>query len=174
MKFSTAFSASRDWDDWVAANCFARFRKVFTEIPAYPFSIYIYLISLGSLHTNFTLFTSFSSVIAQLLSSIGVVVLHHDFQLLSPIAIVVLHHNFQMVKNKENSNPNTKQSQNSSNVRVQWPSRVTTIFCEACVDEVFKGNRPNTHFSNRPNTIIVVIINVIVKPNYIFSIIKKH
>ena len=80
MKFSTAFSASRGWDDWVAANCFARFRKDFTEIPAYPFSIYIYLISLGSLHTSFTLFTSFSSVIAQLLSSIGVVVLHHDFQ----------------------------------------------------------------------------------------------
>ena len=54
-----------------------------------------------------------------------------------------------MVNNKENSNPNTKQSQNSSNVRVQWPSRVTTIFCEACVDEVFKGNRPNTHFSKK-------------------------
>nr|XP_023896959.1 uncharacterized protein LOC112008839 [Quercus suber] len=28
-----------------------------------------------------------------------------------------------------------KPSQNSSNVRAQWPSRVTTIFCEACVDE---------------------------------------
>ncbi|KAL4610421.1 hypothetical protein ACB092_08G048500 [Castanea dentata] len=51
-----------------------------------------------------------------------------------------------MVKNKETSNPNTKQSQNSSNVRL---SRVTTIFCEACVDEVFKGNRPNTHFSKK-------------------------
>ncbi|KAF3952489.1 hypothetical protein CMV_021957 [Castanea mollissima] len=32
-----------------------------------------------------------------------------------------------------------KPSQNSSNVRAQWPSRVTTIFCEACVDEVFKA-----------------------------------
>ena len=49
MKFSTAFSASRGWNDWVAANCFARFRKFFTEILAYPFSIYIYLITLGSL-----------------------------------------------------------------------------------------------------------------------------
>ncbi|KAL4603071.1 hypothetical protein ACB092_10G099300 [Castanea dentata] len=54
-----------------------------------------------------------------------------------------------MVMNKETSNPNTKQSQNSSNVIVQWPSRVTTIFCEACVDEVFKGNRSNTHFSKK-------------------------
>ncbi|XP_030936119.1 uncharacterized protein LOC115961252 [Quercus lobata] len=54
-----------------------------------------------------------------------------------------------MVNNKENSNPNTTQSQNSSNVRVQWPSRVTAIFCEACVDEVFKCNRPNTHFSKK-------------------------
>nr|POE81424.1 hypothetical protein CFP56_05925 [Quercus suber] len=69
-------------------------------------------------------------MVGTLLSSIGDVVLHHDFQLLSPIAVVVLHHDFQMVKNKENSNPNTKQSQNSSNVRVQWPLRVTTIFYE--------------------------------------------
>ena len=42
-----------------------------------------------------------------------------------------------------------KPSQNSSNVRAQWPLRVTTIFCEACVDEVFKGNRRNTHFSKK-------------------------
>ena len=54
-----------------------------------------------------------------------------------------------MVNDKEDPNPNNKQSQNSSNVRVQWPSRVTTIFCEACVDEVFKGNQPNTHFSKK-------------------------
>ena len=84
MKFATAFSTLRGWDNWVTANCFVRFRKFFTEIPAYPFSIYIYiyiyLISLGSLHINFMLFTSFSSVIAQLLSPIGVVLLHHDFQ----------------------------------------------------------------------------------------------
>ncbi|XP_050247606.1 protein ALP1-like [Quercus robur] len=32
----------------------------------------------------------------RLLSPIGVIVLHHDFQLLSPIAIVVLHHDFQV------------------------------------------------------------------------------
>ncbi|KAL4611088.1 hypothetical protein ACB092_08G099200 [Castanea dentata] len=31
----------------------------------------------------------------------------------------------------------------------QWLSRVTTIICEACVDEVFKGNRPNTYFSKK-------------------------
>ncbi|KAL4638818.1 hypothetical protein ACB092_03G174300 [Castanea dentata] len=42
-----------------------------------------------------------------------------------------------------------KPSQNSSNVRAQWPSTVTTIFCEVCVDEVFKGNRLNTHFSKK-------------------------
>ena len=42
--------------------------------------IYVYLISLGSLRINFTIFTSFFSVIAQLLSPIGVVVLHHNFQ----------------------------------------------------------------------------------------------
>uniref|UniRef100_A0A7N2LQF3 Uncharacterized protein n=1 Tax=Quercus lobata TaxID=97700 RepID=A0A7N2LQF3_QUELO len=48
-----------------------------------------------------------------------------------------------------------KPSQNSSNVRAQWPSRVTTIFCEACVDEVFKGNRPNTHFSKKGWTNII-------------------
>ena len=83
MKFSIAFSASRGWDDWVAANCFALFRKFFTEIPAYPFSIYIYiyisLINLGSLLINFTIFTSFFSIIAQLLALIAVVDLHHDF-----------------------------------------------------------------------------------------------
>ncbi|KAL4611278.1 hypothetical protein ACB092_08G112300 [Castanea dentata] len=33
---------------------------------------------------------------------------------------------------------------------------VTTIFCEACVDEVFKGNRPNTHFSKKGWTNIIV------------------
>ena len=60
-----------------------------------------------------------------------------------------------MVKNKENSNPNTKQSQNSSNVRAQWPSRVTTIFCEAYVDELSKGNLPNTHFSKKSWTNII-------------------
>ena len=81
MKFSIAFSASRGWSNWVAANCFARFRKLFTEIPAYPFSIYIYiyLINLGSLLINFTIFTSFFSIIAQLLALIAVVDLHHDF-----------------------------------------------------------------------------------------------
>ena len=46
-------------------------------------------------------------------------------------------------------------SQNSSNVRTQWPSRVTIIFCEACVDEVFKSNRPNTHFSKKGWTNII-------------------
>ncbi|KAL0006046.1 hypothetical protein SO802_013607 [Lithocarpus litseifolius] len=46
-------------------------------------------------------------------------------------------------------------SQNSSNVRAQWPSRVTTIFCEACVDEIFKGNRPNTHFNKKGWTNII-------------------
>ena len=60
-----------------------------------------------------------------------------------------------MVKNKETSNPNTKQSQNSSNVRVQWLSKVTTIFCEVCVDQVFKGNRFNTHFSKKSRTNII-------------------
>ena len=48
-----------------------------------------------------------------------------------------------------------KPSQNSSNVRAQWPSRVATIFCEACVDEVFKGNQPNTHFSKKGWTNII-------------------
>ena len=50
-----------------------------------------------------------------------------------------------MGKKNETPNPNTKPSQNSSNFRVQWTSRLTTIFCEACVDEVFKGNRTNIH-----------------------------
>ena len=31
-----------------------------------------------------------------------------------------------------------------------------TIFCEACVDEVFKGNQPNTHFSKKSWTNIIV------------------
>ncbi|XP_065617816.1 L10-interacting MYB domain-containing protein-like [Quercus suber] len=30
-----------------------------------------------------------------------------------------------------------------------------TIFCEACVDEVFKGDRPNTHFSKKAWTNII-------------------
>ena len=46
-------------------------------------------------------------------------------------------------------------SQNSSNVRAQCSSKVTTIFCEACVDEVFKGNQPNTHFSKKGWTNII-------------------
>ena len=48
-----------------------------------------------------------------------------------------------------------KPSQNSSNVRAQWPSRVTTIFCEAYVDELSKGNLPNTHFSKKSWTNII-------------------
>ena len=54
-----------------------------------------------------------------------------------------------MGKIKETSNPNSKPSKNCSNVRVIWTSRKTTIFCETCVDEVFKGNRPNPHFSKK-------------------------
>ena len=71
-----------------------------------------------------------------------------------------------MVKNKETSNPNTKQSQNSSNVRVQWLSKVTTIFCEACVDEVFKGNRPNIHFSKKGCTNIIAIFEKKTRKEY--------
>ena len=48
-----------------------------------------------------------------------------------------------------------KPSQNSSNVRAQWPSRVTTIFCETCVDKVFKSNWPNAHFSKKGRTNII-------------------
>jgi hypothetical protein len=54
-----------------------------------------------------------------------------------------------MGKKNETSNLNPKPSQNNSNVRVQWTPQQITIFCEACVDEVFKGNRPITHF-NKP------------------------
>ncbi|XP_075633430.1 L10-interacting MYB domain-containing protein-like [Castanea sativa] len=54
-----------------------------------------------------------------------------------------------MVKIKETSNPNPKPSKNSSSVRAIWTSRQTTIFCEACVDEVFKGNQPSTCFNKK-------------------------
>jgi hypothetical protein len=52
-----------------------------------------------------------------------------------------------MGKKNETSNLNPKPSQNNSNVRAQWTPQQITIFCEACVDEVFKGNRPTTHFN---------------------------
>uniref|UniRef100_A0A2N9GD09 Myb/SANT-like domain-containing protein n=1 Tax=Fagus sylvatica TaxID=28930 RepID=A0A2N9GD09_FAGSY len=54
-----------------------------------------------------------------------------------------------MGKKNETLNLNPKPSQNNSNVRAQWTPQQITIFCEACVDEVFKGNRPTTHF-NKP------------------------
>ena len=59
-----------------------------------------------------------------------------------------------------------KPSQNSSNVRAQWPSRVTTIFCEACVDEVFKGNWPNTHFSKKGWTNIIATFEMKTRKEY--------
>ena len=52
----------------------------------------------------------------------------------------------QMGKKNETLNLNLKPSQNNSNVRAQWTPQQITIFCEAYVDEVFKGNRPSTHF----------------------------
>ena len=54
-----------------------------------------------------------------------------------------------MGKIKETSNPNPKPSKNISIVRDIWTSRQTTISCEACVDEVFKGNQPSTHFNKK-------------------------
>ena len=88
MQFSISFSALRDMEDWVAANCFwlktqisLNFKILFTEIPAYPFPIYIYISPImGSLLISFTIFASFFFVIAQLLSLIIIVVLHHNFQ----------------------------------------------------------------------------------------------
>uniref|UniRef100_A0A2N9G4A6 Myb/SANT-like domain-containing protein n=1 Tax=Fagus sylvatica TaxID=28930 RepID=A0A2N9G4A6_FAGSY len=54
-----------------------------------------------------------------------------------------------MGKTKETLNPNPKLSQNNSNVRALWTPQQIKIFCEACVDEVFKGNRPTTFFNKQ-------------------------
>ncbi len=54
-----------------------------------------------------------------------------------------------MGKTKETLNPNLKLSQNNSNVRALWTPQQIKIFCEACVDEVFKGNQPTTFFNKQ-------------------------
>jgi hypothetical protein len=54
-----------------------------------------------------------------------------------------------MGKNKETSNPNPEPSQMNSIARATWTSQLTTKFCEVCVDEVLRGNRPNTHFTKQ-------------------------
>ena len=54
-----------------------------------------------------------------------------------------------MGKNKETSNPNPQPSQMNSIARATWTSQLTTSFCEVCVDEVLRGNRPNTHFTKQ-------------------------
>jgi hypothetical protein len=46
-----------------------------------------------------------------------------------------------------NFNPNFESKQSNSNARALWTVRFTKIFCEVCVDEVYQGNRPNTHFT---------------------------
>jgi hypothetical protein len=46
-----------------------------------------------------------------------------------------------------NSNSNSESKQSNSDARALWTVQFTTIFCEVCVDEVFKGNRPNIHFT---------------------------
>jgi hypothetical protein len=53
-----------------------------------------------------------------------------------------------MDKQNTISKPNIAEAkQSSSDAKALWTSQFTTIFCELCVDEVFQGNRPNTHFT---------------------------
>ncbi len=54
-----------------------------------------------------------------------------------------------MGKIKETLNLNPKLSQNNSNERALWTSQQIKIFCETCVDEVFKGNRLTTSFNKQ-------------------------
>ncbi|XP_059454052.1 L10-interacting MYB domain-containing protein-like isoform X2 [Corylus avellana] len=54
-----------------------------------------------------------------------------------------------MDKKKETSNPNTEPSQMNSIARATWTSQLTTNFCEVCVDEVLRGNRPTSHFTKQ-------------------------
>ncbi|MFQ6660035.1 hypothetical protein Gotur_028689 [Gossypium turneri] len=32
-------------------------------------------------------------------------------------------------------------------VKAMWDKRLTEIFCDICIEEILKGNRPSTHFT---------------------------
>ncbi|MBA0874063.1 hypothetical protein Goshw_011113 [Gossypium schwendimanii] len=36
---------------------------------------------------------------------------------------------------------------NGEKVKAMWDKRLTEIFCDICIKEILKGNRPGTHFT---------------------------